>query len=250
MNLSLIWFYPDLMDTYGDRGNILCLIKRAGDRGIAINLHTVSLNNTDVLTGDILFMGGAQDRQQRIVLHDLHTRQGEYIKRLVNEGTPGLFVCAGYQLMGEYYQPAEGEKIPGLGLFDLYTKHFGSQQPRLIGNHAAKLLSLKNLERATIVGFENHGGRTFLGSTAQALASVRYGYGNNGQDGTEGVILKNTLGSYLHGPLLPKNPHLADYLLLTALQRKYGNNQSLKPLNDTIAWIAHEKAYAQAQHGA
>ncbi len=245
MKLNLVWLYPDLMNTYGDRGNVLALVKRAQDRGISVQVHNISIADKFPTEYDLIFMGGAQDRQQKLVVEDLHSKKN-LLAEAINEGLPCLFICAGYQLLGHYYQLEAGERIPGLGIFDLHTIHPGADKPRLIGNFAAKQLFLAGLKRATLVGFENHGGRSYLGHKAQPLSKVAWGFGNNGEDGTEGIVLHNTLGTYLHGPLLPKNPHLTDYLLLKALQRHY-KVDTLSGLDDETAWRAHAKAYEIAR---
>lgn len=244
MNLKIAWLYPDLMSTYGDRGNVITLTKRCQWRGIEAEIVEITLeSDTQALTSsDLIFMGGAQDRQQKIASEDLFKNKGPVIKEMVENRTPSLFVCAAYQFMGHYYHPAEGDDIPGLGIFDLYTKHFGKNRPRCIGNIVAKMEpEIKVQGDNTIVGFENHGGRTYLGKKVQPLAKVIKGFGNNGEDETEGAIYKNVIGSYLHGPLLPKNPHLADYLLELALCKKYEKEIKLPQLEDSLEWQAHQK---------
>lgn len=246
------------MSTYGDQGNILCLSQRCRWRGISLDLQNITLESRlgRQPKFDILFMGGAQDRQQKLAVEDLRKNKGEILRELVEAGTVGLFVCAAYQFLGHYYRPAEGEDLPGLGIFDLYTHHFGKKTPRCIGNIAVDIgnSELKICENytsvntpysratlRTLVGFENHGGRTYLGSGVRPLGRVRRGYGNNGEDGTEGAFYKKAIGSYLHGPILPKNPHLADFLIAEALRRKYGEVR-LAPLDDTLEWRAHKEA--------
>ena len=169
------------------------------------------------------------------------------IKELVENNIPALFVCGAPQLFGKYYEPAVGKRIEGLGIFDMITKHPGPDKPRLIGNIVVEIQwqnlssTLSDLPAAThIVGFENHGGRTYLGEKVLPFAKIIKGYGNNGEDGTEGVVYKNALGCYLHGPLLPKNPQIADYLIKIALERKYKKNIELIPLNDDLEKKAHQ----------
>jgi len=181
-------------------------------------------------------MGGAQDRQQKIVGEDFLKRKSPVVKKMVERGVPALFVCAAYQFAGLYYKPYQGEKIPGAGIFDLVTEHPGDQAKRFIGNTVAEVIHPAKLSGQVIVGFENHGGRTYLGPTMKALAKVLKGYGNNGEDGYEGVVYKNAIGSYFHGPLLPKNPAVADWLLEMAL------GDVLQPLDDTIERQANEAA--------
>lgn len=239
--LTIGWLYPDLMSTYGDRGNILALQKRCEWRGIEFAVVTIdqTTTNKQIENIDLLFGGGAQDREQEIVTTDL-LKKKDAIKKLIEKDVPALFVCGAPQLMGKYYEPAEGKILDGLGIFDMHTKHPGPKKERLIGNMVAKLVgdNLSNhqslLINSYLIGFENHGGRTYLGDLAKPFAKVVKGYGNNGEDGTEGVVYKNAIGSYLHGPLLPKNPHIADWLLKTALTVKYTDDVVLNPLNDML----------------
>ena len=251
LKLTIGWLYPDLMSTYGDRGNIICLKKRCEWRGIAAKVEEISLQSTvySLQSADFLFMGGAQDRQQKIASQDLRENKGPIIKKMVEEGIPGLFVCAAYQFMGRFYRPAEGEDIPGLGIFDLHTIHPGKAKPRCIGNIVIKsqnsIRQLADKTQKYLVGFENHGGRTYLGKNVKPLGKVVVGYGNNGEDGTEGCIYKNVIGSYLHGPILPKNPHLADWLIKMALSKKYDHEVKLKEIDDGLEWQAHKAVLAK-----
>lgn len=276
MQLTIGWLYPDLMSTYGDRGNIMCLEKRCVWRGIDVEIKKLHLDSSpkELETCDLLFGGGAQDRQQKIVEEDLREKKGEIIKTLIEKGIPGLYICAAYQLFGHRYQPAEGVDLEGLHIFDIETRHFGKQKSRCIGNIIAKLSkeffnpvagaipsdsegrpqkgqvphsanwlrgALQDLPlRTTIVGFENHGGRTYLGKNVKALAKVLVGFGNNGEDGTDGLRYKNAIGNYFHGPILPKNPHLADWLIKKGLEIKYKKEIKLAPLDDSIEWQAHQ----------
>lgn len=237
-SLRIGWLYPDLMSTYGDRGNILCLTKRCEWRDIAVSVLkiTPSTKSEEITSIDLLFGGGAQDREQAMVMHDLRTKQ-QAIRQIIDADKPALFVCGAPQLMGTYYEPAEGERIEGLGIFDMVSKHPGKNDDRLIGNIVAEIrwenLGM-NARPDIIVGFENHGGRTYLGKDARPFAKVLKGFGNNGKDGTEGVVYKNAIGCYFHGPLLPKNPSIADWLIQKALEVKYGESFQLKPINDTL----------------
>ncbi len=236
----IAWLYPDLMSTYGDRGNIITLQKRCEWRGIETEILSITpeTKSIELKKADIVFGGGAQDLEQEIVMKDLKGDKGSVIKELINAGTPALFVCGAPQLMGKYYEPAMGKRIDGLGIFDMVSKHPGPKKPRLIGNVVAQV-ELPDLV-TTIVGFENHGGRTKLGKNAKAFAKIIKGYGNNGEDGTEGVIYNNAIGCYFHGPLLPKNPKISDWLLSCALKKKYGQNIILKELDDSLEIQAHE----------
>lgn len=244
MKLTIAWLYPDLMSTYGDRGNVIVLQKRCQWRGIDAKVVPVTLEtrHSALYTFDLIFMGGAQDRQQKLVGEDFLKRKGPVVKEMIEKGIPALFVCAAYQFVGHYYKPYQGDTIPGAGIFDLYTEHPGDQAKRLIGNVVAELsyqLSAINYQQKTIVGFENHGGRTYLGSKMKPLANVIRGFGNNGEDGFEGAMYNNSIGSYFHGPLLPKNPHIADWLIAKALEVKYKKQIALKPLDDFLEWQAH-----------
>lgn len=242
LKLTIGWLYPELMSTYGDRGNIIVLQKRCEWRGISVEIKRLDLGSSikDLVSCNMLFMGGAQDKQQTIVSVDLKKKKNE-LKKMIEEGTPGLYICGAYQFLGKYYKEADGTMIPGLDILDLYTENPGENHPRLIGNIIVNS-SITNykLPITTLVGFENHGGRTYLGSNIQPLGSVVKGYGNNGTDKTEGVMYKNSFGSYLHGPILPKNPHFADYLIKLALDKKYNKKVDLSPLDDTEEWQAHE----------
>lgn len=242
MKLSIAWLYPDLMSTYGDRGNIFVLKKRCEWRGIDVNIKEITLETSlrELQKSDLLFMGGAQDRQQKIAGEDFLKRKSTVIKNLIEKEIPGLFVCAAYQAVGHYYKPYQGEPIPGPGIFDLYTKHPGDHAKRLIGNTVAELIEPPELKGKIIAGFENHGGRTYLGSKMQPLAKVIKGGGNNGEDGYEGAFYKNSIGCYFHGPLLPKNPYVADWLIQKALEVKYKKQIELEILDDDLEWQAHD----------
>ncbi len=245
--LTIGWLYPDLMSTYGDRGNIIVLQKRCQKRDIEAEIKNITLETplNQLETCDLIFMGGAQDRQQKLAGPDFLKNKGPVVKKMIEQDIPALFVCAAYQAVGHYYRPYQGADIPGAGIFDLYTIHPGDQAKRLIGNVAAELLNITSFItpprwRRTIVGFENHGGRTYLGSKMKPLARVIKGCGNNGEDGYEGAVYKNALGSYFHGPILPKNPHIADWLIKCALEVKYHKDVELEPSDDELEWKAHK----------
>lgn len=229
-SLTIGWLYPELMSTYGDRGNIIVLQKRCQWRGIKVDIVPIDQTTTDkeLKTVDLLFGGGSQDREQEIVMRDLHKKK-KTIKELIEKNIPALFVCGAPQLMGKYYEPAKGKRIEGLGIFDMISKHPGIDTNRLIGNVVAQ-----TTDGNTIVGFENHGGRTYLGEHCKPFAKVIKGFGNNGKDGTEGVVYKNAIGCYLHGPLLPKNPEIADLLIVKALKIKYKKDIALEELDDAL----------------
>jgi len=246
--LTIGWLYPELMSTYGDKGNILVLQKRCEWRGIKTEVLNIDQTTKDqeLKTIDLLFGGGAQDREQEIVMQDLYTKK-HGITQLIENNIPALFVCGAPQLIGKYYEPAEGKRIEGLGIFDMYTNHPGNKQNRLIGNVVAKIQTeniqsiLDNLSPITyLVGFENHGGRTYLGKNTKPFAKIIKGFGNNGEDDTEGVVYKNAIGSYLHGPLLPKNPQIADWLITKAIEVKYKQKIKLAPLDDSLEQKAQQ----------
>lgn len=222
VRLTLVYLYGELMSLYGDRGNILSIERRCAWRGIGVDLVPVGVGDRiDPSTADIFFFGGGQDREQETVGRDLAAGNGEAIQAAVAEGAALLSVCGGFQLLGRFFRTAEGVDIPGTGLFDAHTVAGGA---RLVGNVVAE--AVLGDVRHTLVGFENHSGRTYLdleGSRSGAvepLARVRIGGGNNGRDGMEGARWKGAIGTYLHGPVLPKNPWLADWLILTALRRR------------------------------
>lgn len=253
--LTIGWLYPELMSTYGDRGNVICLQKRCEWRGIKVDVKKldVGFDYKQLATCNLLFMGGAQDTQQKIVSHDFSREKVKALKDMVEDNAPGLYICGAYQFLGKYYKEASGNIIDGLNILDLYTENPGENHPRLIGNVAVEANGLwqiargnkpttSHLLRATrlLVGFENHGGRTYLGKGIKPLGKVIKGFGNNGEDKTEGAVYKNSFGSYLHGPILPKNPHFADYLIKLALEKKYKKPIALSPLNDSLEWQAHK----------
>lgn len=240
--LRLGHLYPALMNVYGDRGNIICLERRCRLRGIELDITNLGLRDPlDPGAFDLLFMGGAQDHEQRLVAEDLVQVKGAPLRRAVEAGVVLLAVCGGYQLAGHFYRAAGGEELPGAGVLDLHTVHPGPKAKRLIGNIVAEW------EGGELAGFENHGGRTYLGSGCEPLAKVVRGFGNDGESGYEGARHKNAFGSYLHGPLLPKNAPLADRLISLALERKYGDG-ALAPLDDRLETRAHEAA-ARAGRG-
>ena len=216
LTLTLGHLYPDQLNLYGDRGNILTLRQRCEQRGI--KLRIVGLGIGDALAPDeydLLFIGGGQDKEQAPVAQDLFETKGIGLWAAIEDNMPVLAVCGGYQLLAHYYRPANGPDMRGLGVFDAWTIHKGSHSPRCTGDIAV------SWNGSTLVGFENHGGRTYLG-TAKPLGRVLKGYGNNAEDHSEGAVYRNAFGTYMHGSLLPKNPHFADFLLGLALQRTYG----------------------------
>lgn len=240
-SLTIAWLYPDLMSTYGDHGNILVLQKRLSWRNIRGVVKSISVGShaNELFSCDVIFMGGAQDRQQKIVSDDIKKGKAQALLEMIENNVPGLYICGAYQLLGKYYKEADGTELPGLGIFDVYTENPGGGQ-RLIGNVAATLTFSDELKNNIIVGFENHGGRTYLGKNVMPLGKIIKGFGNNGKDQTEGAVYKNSLCSYFHGPILSKNPSLADYLITKALERKYKEKIELPKLDDSLENIAKE----------
>ncbi|AOR24091.1 type 1 glutamine amidotransferase [Clostridium taeniosporum] len=225
MELNICHLYPDLLNVYGDVGNVLILKHRAEERGIKVNLINVSINdviNKDQI--DIIFFGGGQDYEQSIVSNDLNTVKKDSLISYIEEGKVLLAICGGYQLLGKYYTAPNGEKINGLGLLNIYTE---GGDKRFIGNTEI----YNELFDQTYVGFENHSGRTYI-NNHKPLGKCIHGYGNNGEDGYEGCIYKNTFCSYFHGSFLSKNPEFADKLLSLALKNKYGDEIALDSLDD------------------
>ncbi len=236
--LRLLALYPEQMNIYADRGNIIFLRRRCEWRGIGFSYAAAGPGDAvDPAAHDFLYLGGGQDRDQRAVAADMVAGKRDGIEAAVSDGATMLAVCGGYQLLGHSYQLGE-ERLPGLGLVDLETVREPGE--RLIGNVAIEA-DLGQGPR-TIAGFENHGGRTYLGPGATPLGRVLAGHGNNGQDGQEGVRQGNVVGTYLHGPLLPKNAWLADRLIALALGRRYGEPPRLEPLDDALEAAAAESA--------
>ena len=232
--LTIGWLYPELMNIYGDRGNVITLVKRCQWRNIETKVikMNVGFGKEQLKECDLLLMGGAQDKQQKVVSDDLY-KKTEILAKMIENGIPGLYICGAYQFLGKYYKESNGTIITGLGIFDLYTQNPGEKYKRLIGNTAVKINS-DILENKIIIGFENHGGRTYLGKNIKPLGTVISGFGNNGEDKTEGAIYKNSIGTYFHGPILPKNPELADYLIKISLKVKYKEDFKLIELDDSI----------------
>lgn len=234
--IRLFHLYPDHLNLYGDRGNMLALCRRAGWRNIEIEITAIKPGDSMAFSGcDLLFMGGGQDSDQKLIVGDLKKRSRE-LKSAADSGMVIFAVCGSYQLLGDHYKSAGGDKLEGLGIIDLYTE---SGSRRLIGNAVISCPLWKPPK--TLVGFENHAGRTYLGPSVQPLGTVLTGYGNNGTDKTEGAVYNNVIGTYLHGSLLPKNPWLTDYLLEKALAYR-GNSLKLESLDDSIEQRAHEEA--------
>lgn len=253
MKITIGWLYPTLMSTYGDRGNVICLQRRAQWREIEVEILPLQGDSKieEFQRVDLIVGGGAQDRQQEIVMRDLQGEKAQILQAKIEQGTPGVFTCGSPQLLGHYYEPALGTRIDGLGILDMVSKHPGIEATRCIGNLVFEITATPLASELTamlgeppvVIGFENHGGRTYL-QQVQPLGKVIQGYGNNGEDHTAGAFYHNAIATYSHGPLLPKNYFIADWLLKKALVRKYETEINLSPLDDSLA-IAGRKAMLQ-----
>jgi CobQ-like glutamine amidotransferase family enzyme len=241
--MRVLWLYPDHMNIYADRGNIAILDRRCAWRGIGFSVTGAGPGDEiDPEAHDLLYIGGGQDRDQALVARDLVETKREAISAALDGGAAMLAVCGGYQLLGEFYELADGERLPGLELVDLRTvRETGA---RLIGNVVIEADFGDGPEE--IAGFENHGGRTYLGEDETPLGRVVSGFGNNGRDGREGVRRGHLVGTYLHGPLLPKNSGLADRLIRWALERRAQLTSQLDPLDDRLEDAAHDSAVRAA----
>lgn len=226
MIIRIAHLYPDMLNLYGDRGNIIALTERMKARGIDVITDAVTMGKSfNADDYDILFIGGGQDFEQDVLLSDLKKGKDVQISKAIQNGTVMLAICGGYQMLGKYYKTYDGKMLEYMGALDFYTE---GKEERMIGNYA-----FQTKEGIEIVGFENHSGRTYLGKGVEPLGKVIKGYGNNGEDSTEGVRYKNTFGTYSHGPVLPKNPDFADLLISKAIENKYGKTQLAK-LDDSL----------------
>src|SRR3989339_578109 len=235
MKLSIAHLYPNLLNIYGDRGNILTIKKRCQWRDIEVEITEIDIEddiNPDKY--DFYFIGGGQDQQQIAVAKRLQEVSAQ-VHEAVNTGAVILAICGGYQLLGHYYQPFDGDKLKGISVIDAYTV---AGNTRFIGNVTIELNDNFQLEPKTLVGFENHSGLTYLGEGVNPIGKILVGNGNNGKDNGEGAVYKHVYGTYLHGSLLPKNPHFADLLITQALSRKHGNVK-LESIDDSIELAAH-----------
>ena len=236
--LRLLALYPEQMNIYADRGNVLFLQRRCEWRGIGFSYVAAGAGERfDPDAHDLIYIGGGQDRDQRMVAADLLATKRDAIEAAIAAGVAGLAVCGGYQLLGSSYQLGE-ERIEGLGVAPLRTVR--EPGPRLIGNVSIEV-DLGSGPRV-LAGFENHGGRTYIDSGGEPLGRVLHGHGNNGRDGLEGIVRGNLIGTYLHGPLLPKNAWLADELIARAIERRAGTRPELAPLDDRFEDAAHADA--------
>ena len=247
--LVIGYLYADLMNTYGDGGNILALVKRCEWRGIVVSVVNISLGEKIPSNVDLIFFGGGQDREQILVAKDL-PKKASFLKDFVEKGGPLLSICGGYQLLGNFYKDPEGNILPGIGLFNVNTYAGGK---RMIGDVVVKLRITPTQptpikgegegggeDNSSLIGFENHSGKTFLGVGMKPLGKVISGFGNNGEDDFEGCVYKNAIGTYLHGSLLPKNPDLADFLIAKALEFRAGKPAKLVSLNDSLELKTHQ----------
>ncbi len=234
MKLSICHLYPDVLNLYGDSGNIRCLQKRLAWRGIETELTLLPIGaSADFTRFDLFFIGGGQDFEQEVLLADLHSGKNKSILSAVEDGKVFLCICGGYQMMGQYYLTHTGQQYDFIGALDLHT--IGTET-RMIGNYLFRCGAENG--GSDVVGFENHSGKTWLGAGVSPLGAIVSGFGNNGEDSTEGARYKNVFGTYCHGPMLPKNPEFADLILQTALTRRYPA-YALPPLNDTLEKAAH-----------
>ena len=239
LKISIAHLYPKLLNLYGDLGNIITLKKRCEWRGIEVDFEEINIGDK-IYSHDLYFIGGGQDKQQEEVVEELYSHKSN-LQSQRDDGAVFLGICGGYQLFGHYYQPHGKDKLKGLSLMDAYT---AAGSKRFIGNVTVET---DFLAPKTLVGFENHSGLTYLEGKSKPLGKVIVGNGNNGISGFEGGRYKNIFGTYLHGSLLPKNPHFADYLISLALEKRYGEKIELYPLDDKIELEAH-KAVLQKKY--
>lgn len=244
--IRVVTLYDDVMNVYADRGNLIALEARAAEHGVGVEVLSVSLGDPLPEDADLVLIGGGQDREQRRVADELAAR-GPVLRAWAAAGTAMLAVCGGFQLFGRWYRDASGTELPGAGVFDVTTIAPGPGAARCIGD----ILASAEIEGVReVVGFENHGGRTYLGPGGRPFARVEYGRGNNGEDGTEGAIFRNAVGTYLHGSLLPKNPALLDWLIAAALRHRYGEGSfqaQIEPRPAPYAERAHAASAAVAR---
>lgn len=231
LKILIAHLYPKHLNLYGDMGNVITLKKRCEWRGIEVEFEEINIGDS-IKNHDLYFIGGGQDKQQEEVAEELYSHKGELIAQR-DDGAVFLGICGGYQLFGHYYQPHDKDKLNGISLMDAYTV---AGKKRFIGNVTVKT---DFLTPNTLVGFENHSGLTYLEGETQPLGVACVGNGNNGKDSYEGGRYKNVFGTYLHGSLLPKNPHFADYLIELALEKRYGEKIKLSPLDDSLEFGAH-----------
>jgi CobQ-like glutamine amidotransferase family enzyme len=239
--VNILHLYPERMNLYGDRGNVLVLSQRTRWREIACSVVTREVGEPiDWDAVDLVFMGGGEDTHQSLIAEDFLALAPELVARL-RDGMPMLAICGAFQLLGHFYQTADGRELPGVGFLDVYTK---SGKVRAIGDVVVQ--TTLDITPQSLVGFENHGGRTYLAKGTAPLGTVRMGQGNNSIDQTEGAVQDHVIGTYLHGSLLPKNPHLADLLLFWALAHR-GFAEVLEPLPSQEEMDAHQVILTRAR---
>lgn len=244
MELNICHLYPDILNLYGDRGNIITMKRRLEGRGIKINIDECSIGqplNADKY--DIFFIGGGQDFEQEVLLRDLSSGKAQDIRTAVEEEKTFLAICGGYQMLGEYYKTWDGVQLDFIGAIGVHT--IGAKE-RMIGNYMFR--TTPESGDTVVVGFENHSGKTYLSEQVAPLGMMLSGNGNNGEDKTEGARYKNVFGTYSHGSLLPKNPVLCDFILQTALNHRYDGAEPLAPLDDTLELNAHRYMQERLSH--
>ena len=244
MELNICHLYPDILNLYGDRGNIITMKRRLEGRGIKVNIDECSIGqplNADKY--DIFFIGGGQDFEQEVLLRDLSSGKAQDIRTAVEEEKTFLAICGGYQMLGEYYKTWDGVQLDFIGAIGVHT--IGAKE-RMIGNYMFR--TTPESGDTVVVGFENHSGKTYLSEQVAPLGMMLSGNGNNGEDKTEGARYKNVFGTYSHGSLLPKNPVLCDFILQTALNHRYDGAEPLAPLDDTLELNAHRYMQERPSH--
>ena len=244
MELNICHLYPDILNLYGDRGNIITMKRRPEDRGIKVNIDECSIGqplNADKY--DIFFIGGGQDFEQEVLLRDLAGGKARDIRAAVEDEKVFLAICGGYQMLGEYYKTWDGVQLDFIGAIGVHT--IGAKE-RMIGNYMFR--TPPESGDTVVVGFENHSGKTYLSEQVAPLGMMLSGNGNNGEDKTEGARYKNVFGTYSHGSLLPKNPVLCDFILQTALNHRYDGAEPLAPLDDTLELNAHRYMQERLSH--
>ena len=244
MELNICHLYPDILNLYGDRGNIITMKRRLEGRGIKVNIDECSIGqplNADKY--DIFFIGGGQDFEQEVLLRDLSSGKAQDIRTAVEEEKTFLAICGGYQMLGEYYKTWDGVQLDFIGAIGVHT--IGAKE-RMIGNYMFR--TTPESGDTVVVGFENHSGKTYLSEQVAPLGMLLSGSGNNGEDKTAGARYKNVFGTYSHGSLLPKNPVLCDFILQTALNHRYDGAEPLAPLDDTLELNAHRYMQERLSH--
>ncbi len=241
MTLRICHLYPALLSVAGDRGNLFSVQRRCEWRGLRTEVTEITQGQTtDFAEYDLILFHGGQDKEMDVAARDLEGKVAS-LREAAESDVVFLAVCAGFQLLGHYYQPFKGPRLEGVGVVDMYTEGGDTR----FMNHIAVECDFNGTKR-TLVGFENHSGRTYLGPKAQPLGHVLAGSGNNGEDGGEGARYRQVYGTYLHGPVLPKNPWLTDHLILQGLRHRYGNVAPLPPLRDGAEDRAHDVALKMA----